>query len=144
MFWSNLLQGLLKRPWIFALIAMTIFMGYQWTKIQVLEGKVSKLENRVTAVQNNFDTCKENEVTYKDAIGKCNDQSSEYESNIDILNEQIRNEKERVVYWRDKYNNKVCYDPVKDTVVVKPDEKRVLNDEKNVDAINRINDIFKP
>ena len=142
--WLSLLKGILQRPWIIALVAMVIFMGVQWTKIQVLNGKVTKLQGQVVLMEKNFNTCKSNEVSLNDAISKCNNETNEFTNNIKLLEDQVKEEKKRVVMWRDKYNNKVCYDPVNDNVTVKPDEARVLNDEKSVDAINRINDIFKP
>jgi hypothetical protein len=145
MFWMNLLKGMLKRPWIFALLAMGIFMAVQWTSIQVLKGDIVTLNGKVVAIEKNYNTCKSNEVIINDATDQCNAETDEFISNITLLEEQIAIEKGRVVTWRDKYNNKVCYCPEDEVVIImKPDERRILNDETNMDAINRINDLFKP
>jgi hypothetical protein len=139
--WATLLAGVLKRPWIIALVAMAAFMGVQWVKINSLKGDILDLRDDIQLIQTNFNTCKHNEVSLKDAIDKCNGESADFEANITLLNEMVITEKERVAYWQEKYNKKVCYDPCTDV----PEEgKEVLNDENNVDAINRINDIFKP
>jgi hypothetical protein len=144
MFWMNLLKGALKRPWIFALIGMGILMAVQWTNIQVLKGDINTLDAKIVKIEKNFNTCKSNEVTHIEATDMCKAEASGFIANIELMNEQIVKEKKRVVYWRDKYNNKVCYDPCTDTITVKPDDVRILNDEKNVDAVNRINDLFNP
>jgi len=142
--WLTLLQGILARPWIIALIVMTLAMGVQWVKIQSLQGDIIKLDGKIVTMEKNFNTCKSNEVTLNGAVDQCNTETDEFVANIALLADQVQQEKDRVVYWRDKYNNKVCYNPTTDTIIVTPDDRRVLNDETNVDAINRINDIFKP
>lgn len=144
MFWMTLLTGILKRPWIIVLIVMTLAMAAQWVKITSLKSDIVKLDSKIVLIEKNFNTCKSNEDTLNGAITSCNFETDKFIQNIDLLATQIQQEKDRVVYWRDKYNNKVCYNPVTDTVTVSPDDRRILNDEKNVDAINRINNIFKP
>lgn len=144
MWWMTLLKGILARPWIIALIVMTLAMGGQWIKIQSLQGDIVDLRTDVVEMTEKFGTCKDNEATLRGAMDSCNFEANKFQDNIDLITAQLQKEKDRVVYWRDKYNNKVCYNPVTDTVTVKPDEVRVLNDEKNVDAVNRINNLFKP
>jgi len=139
--WATLLAGVLKRPWIIALVVMGVAMGGMWVKINLLKGDIVDLREEIVLVQTNFKTCKSNEVSLKDAIEQCNGETDDFESNIALLNQQVIKEKDRVAFWQEKYNNKVCYDPCTD----EPTEgKEVLNDENNADAVNRINDIFKP
>ena len=142
--WVPIGQWLLRNPLAIVVMLMAIGMGGQWIKINSLKGDVVDLEAKVVKIERNYNTCKTNEATLNGAIDSLNFQAMEFEQNIGILAEQVEKEKERVVYWRDKYNNKVCYDPNSDTVTVSPDDRRVLNDEKNTDAVNRINDLFKP
>lgn len=140
--WLTLLSGVLKRPWIIALVIMGVLMGGMWIKINLLKGDVVDLRDEIVRIEGNFNTCKSNEHTLNGALDSLNTQISEFESNIALMEEQVDIEKGRVVYWRDKYNNKICYKPSDEVVVIKKDETRVLNDEKNTDAVNRINTIF--
>ncbi len=143
MWWISILKGIVKRPWIIALIGMTVLMGFQWVKIQSLQSGIINLKNEMVALENRYGTCKNNVTTTKDALDACNNESTQFQKNISLITNQLQKEKSRVVYWRDKYNNKVCYNPTTDTVIVKPDDMRILNDEKNTDAVNRINNLFK-
>jgi hypothetical protein len=142
--WAQILAFVVKRPWILVIVALLAVTGVQWTKIQFHKGEILDLKEDIVEIQRDYKTCKVNEVSLNDAIDVCNTEHDEFVANIDLLGEQVRTEKERVVEWRDKYLNHVCYDPNTDTVTVTPDERRVLNDEKNTDAINRINDLFQP
>jgi hypothetical protein len=140
--WMTALQFIIKRPWIIALVVMTLVLGTQWVRITDLKGDVVNLKNDIVEIRTDFKTCKSNEVTLNDVIGQCQAETGEFKDNILLLDTHLRAEKDRVVMWRDKYNNKVCYNAADEVVVIKPDEVRVLNYEKNADAINRINDIF--
>jgi hypothetical protein len=143
MWWMTLGKGLLKRPWIIALIVMTLATSVQWVKITSLRGDVVQLQSEIVSIKTDFKTCKSNEVTLNDVIDQCKGETGEFKDNIALLEDQLDIEKARVVVWRDKYANKICFEP-KDEVSVKKDEVRILNDEKNAEAINRINNLFKP
>ena len=140
--WLTAGRWLLKNPWVIVIAVMAIGMGAQWININSLKGDIVDLRGDIVKIERNYNTCKSNELTILEASNQCSEQTDGFIANISLLEEQIFAEKDRVVMWRDKYNNKVCYNPVEDTVTVKPDEVRVLNDEKNIDAVNRINDIF--
>ena len=142
MFWTQLLAGIMKRPWIIALIVMGVIMGGMWVNINMLKGDIVDLRADIVAVEKNYNTCKGNEVTFKSAIDQCNDETDEFVANVTLLDSLLVIEKARVAEWRDKYNNKVCYKPSDEIVVIKKDEVRVLNDEANVNAIGRINTIL--
>lgn len=139
--WSLVGKWILKNPWIILIFVLLTANGVQWTKNVSLKGDLADAQTKISNIQSDYDTCKLNENTLNGAINSCNGEISEFVDSIDLLSEQVRKEKDRVVYWRNKYNNKICLQP-QDEVCVNPEEKGVLNDEKNVDVINRINDIF--
>lgn len=140
--WMTLLSGVLKRPWIIALVVMGIAMGGMWVNIQRLESNIIGLKADMVVMKSDFQTCENNEHTLMGALDSCNFEISGFISSVELMSEQVKTEKGRVVYWRDKYNNKTCYKPSDEVVVIKKDEVRVLNDEKNVDAVNTINSVF--
>jgi len=141
--WMTLLQGVLNRPWIIAMAFMLIFMGYQWVNINSLKGDIVDLKDDIVDIRGNYNTCKTNEGTLNGALDSYAFQVTQFEQNIELLEGQIVKEKGRVVYWRDKYNNKICITCPEQTCE-NPTDVEVLTNESSLDVINRINTIFKP
>lgn len=142
MFWMTLLRGIMARPWIIALIVMGVMMGGMWINIHRLEGNIVDLKSDIVTMQADFKTCENNEHTLMGALDSCNFEISGFQANVTLMAEQVQTEKDRVVHWQTMYQNKICFTPEDEVVVEKTDEVRVLNDEKNIDAVNRINSVF--
>ena len=141
--WLALAQGIMRRPWIIALVVMTIFMGVQWTQIQYHKGVATGLRADIVEMQGRLGTCRGNVNTLEGGLELCTAEHDGYIGRLDLMGVELQEEKKLVAYWRNEYINYECpYDPCEDEPITP--EKGVLNDENNVDAVNRVNDLFKP
>ena len=141
--WMVILRGIASRPWIIALVVMTIFMGVQWTQIQYHKGVANDLRTDIVTIQENLGTCRGNVNTLEGGLELCTAEHDGYIGRLDLMGTELQEEKKLVAHWRQEYINYECeYDPCEDEPITP--EKGVLNDENNVDAVNSINDLFKP
>lgn len=144
--WTLIWQFVVKRPWILVMIAMVAFMGVQWTQIQHQKGLVLKEQKKIVRIQENLGTCRGNVTTLEDGLELCTAEHDGYIQRLDLMGTELQGEKDMVAYWRQKYIDYEC--PFDEDDNVPPTEisedMEVLDDEKSVDAVNRVNDLFKP
>jgi hypothetical protein len=128
--WMTLLTGILRRPWIIALVAMTIFMGVQWTQIQGLKGDIIDLQSEVVRIEADFNTCKTNESTLLTSIEQQNGSIDSLNTIIVGLQEQVTAEQQTAEKWRVKYKNRPVITTIKEVPVIEYVEKGVVVDEE--------------
>lgn len=131
----------LKRPTILAIIVLTIAVGGLYVNNKMQDSKIARLEADIVAVQGNFNTCKTNEETLTEAIKEQNALADGWIASNDALRVQVEDAQRQVIYWQQQYDDKICFNNEDETPVV-PSQGKVVKDEKSVDAVNRLNDIF--
>jgi hypothetical protein len=138
--WTMVLS-FIKKPAILAIIVLVIMCGTLYVNNKIQDAKIEKLKASITLMENNFHTCKTNEKDLLGAIEVCNNQSEKWVESNNIIRGQLENANKQIKHWQDLYDNKVCYNNDDETPVV-PSQQKVVNDEKSIDAINRLNLIF--
>jgi len=131
----------IKKPAILAIIVLVLICGTLYTNNKIQDAKIEKLKASIVLMENNFNTCKSNESDLLDAISTCNNQADEWMKSNNAIKEQLEAAYKQVEHWQELYDNKVCYNNDDETPVV-PSSNKVVNDEKSIDAVNRLNDIF--
>lgn len=132
---------LLKKPTVIAIIILTIAVGGLYVNNTIQDGKIATLEASVVKIQSNYDTCKGNEQTYKEAIAQCNGAADSWATSNAALQQQIEEAQLQVAYWQKQYDDKLCLNNDDETPVV-PSQGKVVKDEASSNAVNRLNDIF--
>lgn len=132
---------LLKKPTVIVIILLCVAVTGLYVNNTIQDGKIATLEADVVKIQTNFDTCKGNEVTYKEAIEQCNGAADSWASSNAALQQQLEETQLQVVYWQKQYDEKLCLNNDDETPVV-PSQGKVVKDEASTNAVNRLNDIF--
>lgn len=141
--WLTLLHGILKRPWIIALVAMTIFMGVQWVKITSLKSDIVDLRAEIVRVENDFKTCEVNEEDLLGAIDIQNGSIAGLNTTIIALQEQVIAEQTTSSRWEQKYKNRPVITKVKEVPVIEYVEKGVVVDEDtSKEYVRYLNTLF--
>ena len=94
--WLALAQGIMKRPWIIALVVMTIFIGVQWTQIQYHKGVATDLRADIVEIQENLGTCRGNVNTLEGGLELCTDEHDGYIGRLDLMGTELQEEKKLV------------------------------------------------
>lgn len=131
----------LKKPAVLAIVVLVVMCGTLYLNNKLQDAKIEKLKASIVLMENNFNTCKTNEKDLISAIQVCNNQSDSWINSNNVLRDQLKDVNGQVRHWQDLYDNKICYNNDDETEIV-PSQTKVINDEKNIDAINRLNDIF--
>lgn len=141
--WMTLLSGVMKRPWIIALVVMTIALGGMWVKINLLKGDIVDLQRDVAQIQSNFDTCKSNEADLLSAIDTQNGSIDSLNTIITALQDQVIAEQETSAEWERKYLHRPIIERVKEVPVIQYVEKGVVVDEEtSKEYVNYFNILF--
>jgi hypothetical protein len=128
--WITLLGGVLKRPWIIALVVMGVAMGGMWININVLKGDIVDLRADIVRVESNFKTCKVNENTLLVSIEEQNGSIDSLNTIIVGLQDQVKAEQKTAVTWERKYKNRPVITKIKEVPVIQYVEKGVVVDEE--------------
>jgi hypothetical protein len=128
--WMTLLGGVLKRPWIIALVVMGVAMGGMWININVLKGDIVDLRADIVRVESNFKTCKVNENTLLVSIEEQNGSIDSLNTIIVGLQDQVKAEQKTAVTWERKYKNRPVITKIKEVPVIEYVEKGVVVDEE--------------
>ena len=128
--WMTLLSGIMKRPWIIALVVMTVFMGFQWTQIHSLKGDIVDLRAEIVRVETDFKTCKINENELLSSIDIQNGSITSLNTIIEGLQGQVRDEQQTAELWENRYKNRPVITKVKEVPVIEYVEKGVVVDEE--------------
>jgi hypothetical protein len=128
--WMTLLGGVLKRPWIIALVVMGVAMGGMWININVLKGDIVDLRADIVRVESNFKTCKVNENTLLVSIEEQNGSIDSLNTIIVGLQDQVKAEQKTAVTWERKYKNRPVITKIKEVPVIQYVEKGVVVDEE--------------
>lgn len=132
---------LLKKPTVIAIILLTIACSGLYINNTIQDGKIAKLEANVIKIETNFNTCKSNEHDLLAAIAECNGAADSWITSNEAIRVQLKESQIQVRYWQDLYDNKMCFNNEDETPVV-PSQGKVVKDEKSIDAVNRLNNIF--
>lgn len=128
MWWMTLLKGIIKRPWILVIIAMTLFMGVQWKQIHSLEGDIVDLRADIVRIEGDFNTCKTNETELLSSIDTQNGSIDSLNTIVVSLQDQIKAEQKTSAEWERKYKNRPVITKVKEVPVIEYVDKGVVVD----------------
>ena len=141
--WMTLLTGVLRRPWILVIIAMTVFMGYQWVQINSLKGDIVDLRAEIVRVETDFKTCKLNEEDLLTSIDTQNGSITSLNTIIVALQEQVTAEQETSAEWERKYKDRPVITKVKEVPVIEYVDKGVVVDEEtSKEYVDYFNTLF--
>lgn len=142
--WMTLLSGVMRRPWIIALVVMTIFMGFQWTQIHSLKGDIVDLRGEIVRIETDFKTCKSNELGLLGAIDEQNGSIDSLNTIIVGLQEQVTAEQATAKKWRIKYKDRPVITTIKEVPVIEYVEKGVVVDEEtSKQYVDYFNTLFR-
>jgi hypothetical protein len=140
MWFMMLVQKLIQNPIYMVLLALLGVIGWLWIQGVYLKTEISGLKSDLVVAEANYKTTKLNVADLTAGIEKANAQSAKYEANILLITNQVKEEKERVAYWKKMYTEKPCFN--NDGEVVTPSTGKVLDDEKSAQAVRIINSYF--
>jgi hypothetical protein len=143
MFWMTLLKGILKRPWIIALIVMGVLMGGMWININVLKGDIVDLRTEIVRVEKDFGTCKNNELGILTALEEQNGSITSLNTIITALQEQVVDEQELADKWEWKYEHRPVIKTVKEVpTIIYVDGGVVVDEESSKEYVDYFNVLF--